>query len=190
MIAAKQSKASIWDVGPISALIQKIHYKHVTKNLKTISIVSANRSEGKTTVAMLTARGLSEVYGLNVLLVDVNPEGDLLMNQYLGELEFQDGFIKGHSFPFDIFRLKNLEMKWLKTAFDGLYTTQLVNSLTAHYDVVIVDAMSKSKLVQYPIVANTQSNVIVATKNTFNESDLEEYYVNEKKNVLGIIFNK
>lgn len=190
MRAIKQAKASVWDVGPISALIQKIHYQHVTKNLKTISVVSANRSEGKTTVAMLTARGLSEVYGLKVLLFDINPEGDLLVNQYLGDHEFQDGFIKGHGFPFDIFRLKCLDMKWLRSAFDGLYTTQLINTLTSHYDVVIVDSMSKTKADQYPIVVNTQSSVIVATKNTFNESTFEEHFLIEKKKVLGIIFNK
>lgn len=186
----EHSEHLIWDVDPISSLIQMIHYRHISKGLKSISILSENRAEGKTTVAMLIARGLREVYGLRVLFVDLNPEGDPLMNQYFDDYEFQDGFVKGHSFNFDIFRLKNLEMNWLKTAFDGLYTNQLINSLSNHYDIVIVDTMSTHKARQFPIVVNTHTNIIVATKDTFKENNLEKGLIEDKKDVLGVIFNK
>ncbi|MGZ3745324.1 MAG: hypothetical protein ACXVBQ_15785, partial [Pseudobdellovibrionaceae bacterium] len=73
---------SVWDVDPISSIIQRIHFKHTTKDLRSISVVSEQRSEGKTTVAMLLARGLCEVYNFKILLIDLNPEGDVLLNQY------------------------------------------------------------------------------------------------------------
>jgi len=76
------SAASAWDVDPISTIIQRIHYRYTTKGLRSISVLSEERGEGKTTISMLLARGLTEVYKFRVLLVDLNPEGDVLLNQY------------------------------------------------------------------------------------------------------------
>lgn len=110
---------TVWDVDPISSLIQRIHFQHVSKGLRSISVLSEKRAEGKTTASILIARGLNEVYGLKILLIDLNPNGDVLLNQYLDKYETsktQDGMTTGHPFNFSIFRLKNIDMNWLKTA--------------------------------------------------------------------------
>lgn len=187
---ANTENSTIWDVDPIGKLIQKAHYWSLNKGLKSISVISEHPFEGKTMISMLLARGLSEVYNLKVLYIDLNPRGDKLINQYFGDYEFQDGVVKGHSFKFDIFRLKNLEIDWKKNIFDTLYLEQLVERLTAHYDIVVVDTMSNGKDGNYPLFVNTHTNVVVASKETFAKNSLKNFLVNERKNVLGVIFNK
>ncbi|MGZ3787736.1 MAG: tyrosine-protein kinase family protein [Bacteriovorax sp.] len=186
---------SVWDVDPISSIIQRIHFKHTTKDLRSISVVSEQRSEGKTTVAMLLARGLCEVYNFKILLIDLNPEGDVLLNQYLKDYEkekTQDGIIKGHPFNFSIFRIKNIDMNWLKTAYDGLYANQLINSFSEQYDLVIVDTASSNGPNDSSLRINTHSNIIVSSKKSFGRSvsRLQVELEQNRKDVLGVVFNK
>ncbi len=186
---------SVWDIDPISSLIQRIHFKHTTKGLRSISILSEKRLEGKTTTAMLLARGLTEVYKFKILLIDLNPDGDALLNQYLGKYETkktQDGFVVGHPFDFSIFRIKNIDMNWLKTTYDGLYANQLVNTFTNDYDLVIVDTMTSENPSDSTLRVSTHSNIIVSSEKSFGrtanklQTDLEH----NRKEVLGVIFNK
>ncbi len=186
----RDAKTCIWDVDPVSTLIQKTNYRILNKGLKSISVLSEHRFEGKTTVAMLLARGLSEVYNQKILYIDMNPRGDFLLNQYLDHFEFQEGFSKGHPFKFDILRLKNLEFDWKKNIFDSLYLDQVVTKLSEHYDLVVVDTMSTGKMGDYPLMVNTQSNVVVASKATFETNGLRTFLLKERKDVLGVIFNK
>lgn len=186
---------SVWDIDPISSLIQRIHFKHTTKGLRSISILSEKRLEGKTTTAMLLARGLSEVYKFKILLIDLNPDGDALLNQYLSKYEnnkTQDGIVVGHPFDFSIFRIKNIDMNWLKTAYDGLYANQLINTFTNDYDLVIVDTMTSENPTEASLRVSTHSNIIVSSEKSFGrvanklQTDLEH----NRKEVLGVIFNK
>lgn len=186
---------SVWDIDPISSLIQRIHFKHTTKGLRSISVLSEKRSEGKTTTAMLLARGLSEVYNFKILLIDLNPDGDALLNHYLDEYETsktQDGIVVGHPFDFSIFRIKNIDMNWLKTAYDGLYANQLVHTFSTEYDLVIVDTMTTENPNDSSLRVSTQSNIIVSTEKSFGrianklQTDLEH----NRREVLGVIFNK
>lgn len=191
----REQAVSVWDAEPISSIIQRIHFKHTTKELRTLSVLSDQRSEGKTTVAMLLARGLNEVYGFKILLVDLNPEGDGLLNQYLNEFEVKqtnDGIVKGHPFNFSIFRLKNIDMNWLKNAYDGLYANQLVNSFSAQYDMVIVDTMTSENPGDGTFRANTQSNIIVSSKKSLGKgaNKLQAELELNRKEVLGVVFNK
>ncbi len=187
--------ASVWEVDPISSLIQRIHFKHTTKGLRSLSVLSENRSEGKTTIAMLLARGLTEVYGFKILLIDLNPDGDPLLNHYLSAYEkekTQDGIIKGHPFDFEIFRLKNIDMNWLKTAYDGLYANQMINSFSTQYDMVIVDTMTSANPNDSALRVSTHSNIIVSTDKTFSRTGarLQTELEQNRKEVLGVVFNK
>ena len=186
---------SVWDVDPISSLIQRIHFKHKTKGLRSLSVLSENRSEGKTTIAMLLARGLTEVYGFKILLIDLNPDGDPLLNHYLSQYEkekSQDGIIVGHPFDFEIFRLKNIDMNWLKTAYDGLYANQLINNFSTQYDMVIVDTMNSNNPNDTALRISTHSNIIVSTDKTFGRTGakLQTELEQNRKEVLGVVFNK
>jgi cellulose biosynthesis protein BcsQ len=186
---------SVWDVDPISSLIQRIHFKHTTKGLRSISILSEKRSEGKTTAAMLLARGLSEVYKFKILLIDLNPDGDALLNQYLSKYEVaktQDGLVVGHPFDFSIFRIKNIDMNWLKTAYDGLYANQLINSFSNEYDLVIVDTMTSENPNDATLRVSTHSNIIVSSEKSFDRTvnKLQTELEQNRKEVLGVIFNK
>ncbi|MEA9355697.1 AAA family ATPase [Bacteriovorax sp. PP10] len=186
---------SVWDIDPISSLIQRIHFKHTTKGLRSISILSEKRSEGKTTTAMLLARGLSEVYKFKILLIDLNPDGDALLNQYLQKYEAvktQDGMVVGHPFDFSIFRIKNIDMNWLKTAYDGLYANQLINGFSNEYDLVIVDTMTSSNPNDNALRVSTHSNIIVSSEKSFGRTTnkLQTELEQNRKEVLGVIFNK
>jgi cellulose biosynthesis protein BcsQ len=186
---------SVWDIDPISSLIQRIHFKHTTKGLRSISILSDKRSEGKTTTAMLLARGLSEVYKFKILLIDLNPDGDALLNQYLQKYETvktQDGLVVGHPFDFSIFRIKNIDMNWLKTAYDGLYANQLINSFSNEYDLVIVDTMTSANPNDSALRVSTHSNIIVSSEKSFGRTTnkLQTELEQNRKEVLGVIFNK
>lgn len=186
---------TVWDVEPISSLIQRIHFKHVAKGLRSISVLSEKRAEGKTTASMLLARGLNEVYGFKILLIDLNPDGDPLLNQYLDRFETnktQDGITVGHPFDFSIFRLKNIDMNWLKTAYDGLYANQLIQSFSTEYDLVIVDTMNTENPNDNALRVSTHSNIIVSSEKSFGRqtSKLQTELELNRKEVLGVIFNK
>lgn len=186
---------SVWDIDPVSSLIQRIHFKHTTKGLRSISVLSEKRSEGKTTAAILLARGLSEVYNFKILLIDLNPNGDALLNQYLQKYETsktQDGIVKGHPFDFSIFRIKNIDMNWLKTAYDGLYANQLINSFSNEYDLVIVDTMTSDNPNDSVLRVSTHSNIIVSSEKSFGRTanKLQTELELNRKEVLGVIFNK
>lgn len=186
---------SIWDIDPISSLIQRIHFKHTTKGLRSISVLSEKRSEGKTTAAMLLARGLSEVYKFKILLIDLNPDGDALLNQYLDRYETkktQDGIVTGHPFDFSIFRLKNIDMNWLKTTYDGLYANQLINTFSNEYDMLIVDTMTSENSGDTALRVSTHSNIVVSSEKSFGRTvnKLQTELEHNRKEVLGVIFNK
>lgn len=186
---------SVWDIDPISSLIQRIHFKHTTKGLRSISILSEKRSEGKTTTAMLLARGLSEVYKFKILLIDLNPDGDALLNQYLNKYETaktQDGIVVDHPFDFSIFRIKNIDMNWLNTAYDGLYANQLINNFSNDYDMVIVDTMTSVNPNDSALRVSTHSNIIVSSEKSFERTanKLQTELEQNRKEVLGVIFNK
>ena len=186
---------SIWDIDPISSLIQRIHFKHTTKGLRSLSILSEKRSEGKTTTAMLLARGLREIYNFKILLIDLNPDGDPLLNHYLEKYEVvktQDGLVVGHPFDFSIFRIKNIDMNWLKTAYDGLYANQLINTFSSEYDLVIVDTMTGESPTDPALRVSTHSNIIVSSEKSFGRTAnrLQTELEHNRKEVLGVIFNK
>lgn len=184
-----------WDIEPISSIIQKIHFQHITKGLRSLSILSDKRSEGKTTLAILIARGLSEVYGVKVLVIDLNPNGDSLLNQYLERYEKEktsDGLVTGHPFGFSIFRIKNIDMNWLKTAYDGLYANQLIQNFSNEYDMVIVDTMNTDNPNDKGLRVNTHSNIIISSNKSFGKTvnTLQTELELNKKEVLGVIFNQ
>ncbi len=187
---------SVWDVDPASTMLQKIHYKYTVGKLKSFSVVSEHRHEGKTTVAVLLARGLSEIYRLNVLLVDLNPEGDSLLNQHLkGSHKSKvndNGIIENHQFPFTIFRMKNLEIDWAKNIFDGLYLNRMLTYFSTQYDLVIVDTMSNSGAIDTFLRINTDSNLVVSTDRSLSQKSnkLTQELILNKKSVLGLVFNQ
>jgi len=191
-MTASSKERSIWDVDPASLILQKIHYKFITKRLKSFSVISENRHEGKTTVSVLIARGLSEVYGLKVLFVDLNPEGDSLLNLYLQESKTENGIIENHHFPFNIFRMKNLEIDWTKNIFDGLYLNRMLSYFTAQYDIVIVDTMSSPGLADTFLSLNTDSSLIVSTDQSLKlqNNKLVSEISKNRKNILGIVYNR
>ncbi len=192
MIHSKRRSVSVWDVDPASTMLQKIHYKHVTKKLKSFSVVSEHRHEGKTTVAVLLARGLSEVYGMKVLLMDLNPEGDTLLNQHLKESKSENGIIDNHHFPFDIFRMKNLKIDWARNIFDGLYFNRMISYFTEEYDMVIVDSMSHVGVADTFLKINTDTSLVVSTERSLKSprNKLTQELLLNKKQVLGVIYNK
>ena len=99
--------------------------------------------------------------------------------------------VQGHPFEFQIFRLKNIDMNWLKNAYDGLYTNQLVNSFSTEYDLVIVDTMT-SGTNDHSVRVSTHSNIIVSTEKSFGRSvnKLQIELEQNRKDVLGVLFNK
>lgn len=189
-VAAREK--TIWDVDPTSVILQKIYYKFITKRLKSFSVISENRHEGKTTVSVLIARGLSEVYGLKVLFVDLNPEGDSLLNLYLKDTKTENGIIENHHFPFAIFRMKNLEIDWARNIFDGLYLNRMLTYFSAQYDLVIVDTMSSQGLADTYLKLNTDSSLIVSTDHSLKlqENKLASEIKKNRKNILGIVYNR
>ena len=92
----------------------------------------------------------------------------------------------------DIFRIKNIDMNWLKTAYDGLYANQLINSFSTQYDMVIVDTMTTSNPNDSALRVNTHSNIIVSTDKTFgrNGAKLQTELEQNRKEILGVVFNK
>jgi cellulose biosynthesis protein BcsQ len=184
--------ASAWDVEPISTIIQRIHFKYTTKGMRSISVLSEERGEGKTTISMLLARGLTEVFNFRVLLVDLNPEGDVLLNQYLRKCHTKDGIVLDHPFAFQIFRVKDLDVDWSKSITDGLYLNRLIGSLSGQFDFVVVDTAHALSQNEGFLKINTDTNLIVCTEKSFVNDQLkvkEKIKIN-RKDLLGVVFNK
>ncbi|MGZ3806606.1 MAG: hypothetical protein ACXVCE_00870, partial [Bacteriovorax sp.] len=89
-------------------------------------------------------------------------------------------------------RIKNIDMNWLKTAYDGLYANQLINSFSEQYDLVIVDTASSNGPNDSSLRINTHSNIIVSSKKSFGRSvsRLQVELEQNRKDVLGVVFNK
>jgi cellulose biosynthesis protein BcsQ len=187
-----ETSASAWDVEPISTIIQRIHFKYTTKGMRSISVLSEERGEGKTTVSMLLARGLTEVFNFRVLLVDLNPEGDVLLNQYLKKYHTKDGIVLDHPFAFQIFRVKDLDVDWSKSITDGLYLNRLIGSLSGQFDFVVVDTAHVLSQNEGFLKINTDTNLIVCTEKTFSNEHLKvkEKIKMNRKDLLGVVFNK
>ena len=185
-----QQEISLWEVEPVSSILQKIHFEHVTKKLRSLSVVSEFRGEGKTTLSMLIARGLKEVYGMNVLLVDLNPQGDSLVSKYLGDYTTNEGMVGNHIFPFDIFRIKDLDIDWSKTTFDGPFLNGKVTSFTGKYDIVVVDGFNPGNSTDSILKVNTDSNLIVQSESKKTTNKIQEELNLDRKHLIGIVLNK
>jgi cellulose biosynthesis protein BcsQ len=184
-----QALVSAWEVEPISTLLQQIHYQYLTKGLKSITVASELRSEGKTTVAVTMARGLAEVFKFKVLYVDLNPQGDSLLSKHLKDYHSKDGMVLDHQFPFSILRIKDLEIDWMKNSFDGPFLNRLVTGNTNNFDLIIVDSFNPSNAQESVLKVNTDTNLIVKSPST--KSDLIENEIErDRKKLIGIIFNE
>lgn len=181
---------SLWEVEPISSILQKVHFEHVTKKLKSLSVVSEYRAEGKTTLSMLIARGLKEVYNLNVLLVDLNPQGDALLSKYLGDYSNIEGMVSNHQFAFSVFRIKDLNIDWTKTSFDGPFLNAQVGSFTEKYDIVIVDSFTPANPADAILRVNTDSNLIVQSESKKSTNKIHKELELDHKHLIGIVLNK
>jgi Mrp family chromosome partitioning ATPase len=184
----------IWESESVANMLQRIHFQYATKKLKSLSVLSEERLEGKTTVSILLARGLSEVYKLKVLLVDLNPEGDSLLNLYLKDYTTKDGLVIGHPFSFSIFRLKDLDVNWSKSMHDSLYINRIISNLSEQVDILIVDTPNLVTQSDSFIKLNTDSNLIVSSEKILNRSEHSNKVKNDievnRKKLLGIIYNK
>lgn len=191
MTSRKKTNDSVWGTDPVASMLQRIHYKHITRNMRSFSVLSQKSSEGKTTLAFLLGRGLNDVYGLKVLLVDINPEGDDLVGQYMDQYPSKNGFTIGHNLPFSIFRLKNLEIEWSKNMFDNLYLNQLIDSFN-QFDIVIVDTVSKQNENDSTLKVKTDACLIVQSERSVKEDQQSFLDRNKlsKKDIIGVIFNK
>jgi hypothetical protein len=183
-------EVSLWEVEPVSSILQKVHFEYVKKNLKSLSVVSEHRSEGKTTLAMLVARGLKEVYDMNVLLVDLNPQGDALLSKYLGNYSSVEGMVTKHPFPFSIFRIKDMNIDWTKTSFDGPFFNAQVAAFSGKYDVVIVDSFNPGNPQDSILRVNTDSNLIVQSESKKSTDKLQKELAHDRKHLIGIVLNK
>lgn len=181
---------SLWEVEPITSILQKIHFEHVAKKLKSLSIVSEHRSEGKTTLSLLVARGLKEVYNLNVLLVDLNPQGDALLSKYLGDYSNIEGMVTSHHFGFSIFRIKDLNIDWTKTSFDGPFLNAQVGSFTGKFDIVIIDSFNPANPSEAILRVNTDSNLIVQSEAKKSTDKIQKELEIDHKHLIGIVLNK
>jgi hypothetical protein len=181
---------SLWEVEPVSSILQKIHFEHVTKKLRSLSVVSEFRAEGKTTLSMLVARGLKEVYGMSVLLVDLNPQGDSLLSKYLGDYNTSEGMVESHPFPFDIFRVKDLDIDWAKTSFDGPFLNGTISRFTGQFDIVIVDGFNPGNSNDTILKVNTDSNLIVQSEAKKSTSKIQDELSLDRKHLIGIVLNK
>lgn len=159
--------------------------------MRSITIASEERSEGKTTVAITVARGLTEVFKFKVLYVDLNPQGDSLLSKYLKDYRTNDGMVQDHQFPFSILRIKDLEVDWTKNSFDGPFLNQLVTKFANEFDMIIVDSFNPSNQNDTILKVNTDSNLIVRGPKTKTKTNLLEKEIErDRKKMLGIIFNE
>jgi len=182
------STISAWETPTIAGILQQIHYQHITKKLKSLSIASEERSEGKTTVAFTIARGLTEVFKFKVLFVDLNPAGDSLLSKYLKDYHSDKGMVKDHVFPFSILRIRDLEVDWSKNNFDGPFLNRLITQYTSEYDIIIVDNYTPSQK-ENILKVNTDSNLLIKSpksKTNFLEAEIQR----DRKKIIGIVFNE
>lgn len=177
----------LWETDPVAHVLQSIHYEKITKGLRSISIASDVREEGKTTTAILIARGLFEVFKAKVLYVDLNPQGDALLSKYLKSYTSLNGIVEKSVFPFEVLRIKDMEIDWSKNVFDGPFLNRLITSYS-NYDFIVVDTYNPSSETDSILKINTDSNLIIkSTKSKGNR--LEEEIARDRKNVIGYLFN-
>jgi cellulose biosynthesis protein BcsQ len=185
-----EPKMNTWDEYVPAGMLQKIHYEYLRKGLHSFSVISDKSGQGKTTVAMMLARGLKDVYGLNVLIVDTNPSGDALIDRYVKDYPVENGLVTNHPFPYSIFRIKDLDIDWGKKMMASLFLNQ-VTKIFKNYDIVIVDSEARNFSEDHNLLLKTQSYLIVSADGAFKEGSeqmIKNYQLN-RENVVGVIYN-
>ena len=177
----------LWETDPVAHVLQSIHYEKITKGLRSISVASDERLEGKTTTSMLIARGLYEVFKAKVLYVDLNPQGDSLLSKYLKSYTTLNGIVEKSNFSFEILRIKDMEIDWSKNAFDGPFLNRLITSYS-NYDFIVVDTYNPQSETETILKINTDSNLIIKSTKSKNNR-LEKEISRDRKNVIGYLFN-
>lgn len=180
---------SAWEIEPISTILQQIHYQYVTKRMRSVSIASQLRGEGKTTLGITMARGMVEVFKFNILYVDLNSQGDSLLSKYLKDYSTKDGMVQNHQFPFSILRVKDMEIDWSKNVFDGPFLNQLITRHSSHYDMIIVDNPTATTATDTILKINTDTNIIVRSPKSKDDA-LEKEIIRDRKKLLGVVFNE
>lgn len=186
-----KSESDIWDSETIARSLQAIHFEQKRRELKILSIVSFLPKEGKTTVAMNLANGYSKVYSSKVLYVDLNPQGDILISQKLGDYHSQNGFVDNVDLGFTIFRIKDLSIDWSKSFFDSLFIGRLFETFKVDFDLVIIDSHCLVSKSDSGLNINADGYILVTSPESLSDKRINvlEYLNPESQKVLGVILN-
>lgn len=186
-----QNEIELYDDETVGKLLQRLHYQYMTKRVRSLAILSEKKSTGKTTAALMLCRGLTEIYGLKVLYVDLNPLGDGLLNQHLKDYLVKDYFALTDQFAFSVFRVKDLDIDWTINVFEGPYLNRMISQFSSKFDFVIVDTFNTNNDSSPYLKVNTDSHLILV-KNTNEEkmeedSQLSQELLEGRKKIFGIL---
>lgn len=169
----------------IANILQKVHFSYLAGENKTLAVVSELRQEGKSTIALLIAKGLASIYGLKVAILDLGPDGDALLNKVLKA--------QGDDLDFDIHQMKHVSDDNFTSAFDGYIFNRAMSRLTDTYDFVIVDTFTLNSAADiHAFHLNADSFLMVSSPVSLDKNVIllsEELKMNGK-NVLGVILNR
>jgi len=188
---SNSSQRAGWDNQIIAKTLQTIHFEQKRRDLKLLTVTSAVAMAGKTTLSLTIASGLAEVYKQKVLYNDLNPQGDVLLTQKLGKYQTRDGFVQGHSYPFSIYRIKDLIIDWSKNFFDSLFIGRLLEDFKNQFDLILIDSNSTLSNIDHRLNIHAEGYVVVCSKKSLKENqELIASQLNpDTHNVIALILN-
>ena len=169
----------------IANILQKVHFAYLAGECKTLALVSELRQEGKSTMALLIAKGLASIYGLKVAILDLGPDGDALLNKVIKA--------QSDDLDFDIHQMKHVSDDRFASAFDGYIFNRAMSRLSDKYDFVIVDTFTlNSPQDLHAFHLNADSFLMVSSPISLerNVNLLSEELRINGKNVLGVVLNR
>lgn len=168
----------------IANILQKVHFSYLAGENKTLAVVSELRQEGKSTLSLLIAKGLSSIYGLTVAILDLGPDGDALLNKVIKS--------QGDDLGFDIHQMKHVSDERFTSSFDGYIFNRAMARLSDNYDFVIVDTFTlNSPQDLHAFHLNADSFLMVCSSISLerNVNLLSDELKINGKNVLGVVLN-
>lgn len=103
-------------------IVANIRFKGLNESIKTLSVISATKSEGKTTIAISTAAAFARA-GYNTLLVDADIHQHTIAHAFRGINEYSMYDVLSHNC--------RIEQAIIKTETENLYFMDCVKSITS-----------------------------------------------------------
>uniref|UniRef100_UPI00356580FE hypothetical protein n=1 Tax=Halobacteriovorax sp. TaxID=2020862 RepID=UPI00356580FE len=177
---------------PLASIVQKIHYRTKVSGLSAISIYSELPKEGKSHVALLLATEFFRIYGIKTAILDINLEGDDLLNSQVQDLTSESGVFSQVLPGVDVVQVKESVRNIDRGHVDTFFFNRILEQLKKDYSLVLIDTVSENNEGRASFSLKTDGHILVTSKKTIRgkfEKSIEKF-LHSTTPLIGTLYNE